>query len=293
MTDADNADMQVAFVTWSGGPEVSADDRLAVVACADQGIHVEAATWDVDRDWRRYDAIVIRSTWNYHLYPAQFTDWIDRCAAAGCSIWNPAAVLRWNLDKRYLLQLAAAGLLVPDTIVVAKGSTVELRDVLRSRGWTDAVVKPVVSASAFQTFRAGDAGGDGDESARAFAEAVASRDMLVQQFVPEILAGEVSVMFFGGQFSHAVKKIPADREFRVQEEFGGQVEPYAPDAGTLRTCDIALSHVPGPTLYARIDGVSTARGFEVIEVEVIEPSLFFRHDPAAATRFANALCRIP
>jgi glutathione synthase/RimK-type ligase-like ATP-grasp enzyme len=279
--------MRVAFVTWSGGPDLSADDRLAADACADQHIHIEAVPWDIARDWTRYDAIVIRSTWNYHLQPTAFTTWIDRCENAGCRLWNPPAVLRWNLDKRYLLQLEAAGLLVPETIVVPQGSTVKLRDLLRAQGWTDAVVKPVVSASAFQTFRAVD--DEGHDNEQAFTEAVASRDMLVQQFVPEIIDGESSLMFFGRRFSHAVKKVPADREFRVQEEFGGQVASYMPDAETLRTCETALSHVPGPTLYARIDGVATARGFEVIEVEVIEPSLFLRHDPAAARRFADQI----
>ncbi len=285
-------DMHVAFVTWSGEPDLSADDRLAADACGHQRIHVEAVPWDVDGDWgrwRRYDAVVIRSTWNYHLRPDEFADWIDRCEAAGCRLWNPPAVLRWNMDKRYLLQLAAADILVPDTLIVPKGSTVSLRDLLQAQGWTDAVVKPAVSASAFQTFRAvADDGHNGQDSGLAFTEAVASRDMLVQKFVPEITDGELSLMFFGGHFSHAVKKVPADREFRVQEEYGGQVESWTPDAATMRTCEAALSCVPGPTLYARVDGVATARGFVVIEVEVIEPSLFLRYDPAAATRFARA-----
>jgi len=277
--------MRVAFVTWSGGPDLSADDRLAADACAARGIEVEAVPWDVARDWTRYDALVIRSTWNYHLQPTQFAAWIDACEAAAVRLWNPPAVVRWNMDKRYLLQLGAAGLFVPETVVVPRGSTVGLDEVLREQGWTDAVVKPVVSASAFQTFRTG----DGQASAQAFSEAVAERDMLVQKFVPEITAGELSLMFFGGRFSHAVRKVPPDREFRVQEEFGGQVSAIAPDLATLRTCETALSYVPGPTLYARIDGVTTDRGFEVIEVEVIEPSLFFRHDPAAPTRFALSL----
>ncbi len=281
-----HTEMRVAFVTWSGEPDLSADDRLAADACRDQRIQVEAVPWDVAGDWRRYDAVVIRSTWNYHLQPTEFAAWIDRCEQAGCRLWNPPAVLRWNMDKRYLLQLAAAGVLVPDTLIVSKGSTIPLGDLLRAQGWSDAVVKPAVSASAFQTFRS--VADDGQDSGPAFIEAVASRDMLVQKFVPEIAAGELSLMFFGGHFSHAVKKIPADREFRVQEKYGGQVESWAPDAETIRTCEAALSCVPGPTLYARVDGVATARGFVVIEVEVIEPSLFLRYDPAAATRFARA-----
>jgi len=153
----------VAFVTWSGEPDLSDDDRLAAEACADQGIHVEAAPWDVDRDWASYAAIVIRSAWNYHLCPARFAAWIDHCEAASYPLWNPPAVLRWNMDKRYLLQLAAAGVLVPETIVVPQGSTMALRDLLRAHGWTDAVVKPAVSASVFQMFRTAD--DDGHDSA--------------------------------------------------------------------------------------------------------------------------------
>jgi hypothetical protein len=135
-----DTDMRVAFVTWSGEPDLSADDRLAADACWDQRIHVDAVPWDVAADWRRYDAVVIRSTWNYHLRPTEFAAWIDRCEAAGFRLWNPPAVLRWNMNKLYLLQLAAAGVLVPDTLIIPKGSTVGLSDLLRAQGWSDAVV---------------------------------------------------------------------------------------------------------------------------------------------------------
>jgi glutathione synthase/RimK-type ligase-like ATP-grasp enzyme len=278
---------RIAFVTWSGEPNLAADDELAADACGGQGMDVEARPWDRPCDWSQYDAIVLRTTWNYHLVPALFTEWIERLEAANAPLWNPPAVLRWNMHKSYLLDLRAAGAAVPETIVVPKGARAVLSDILGGHGWAAAVVKPAISANAFQTTRATEA--DAARAQAAFEQAVAERDMLVQEFVPEIASGELSLMFIRGRFSHAVRKVPVAGEFRVQEACGGVVRPEQPDGSTIERCKELLSHLPCPTLYARVDGVPTRQGFLVFEVEAIEPSLFLAHDPGAAARLAAAL----
>ena len=274
-----------AFVTWSGEPAIAEDDALLADACRALELEVEAAPWDLPRDWRRYDAIVLRTTWNYHRLPDLFERWIER-DLAGVPLFNPASVVRWNMHKGYLLDLAQPGVVVPGTTLVRRGSTTTLTRVLDQHGWAQAVVKPAISANAYETTLV--AGADRAAGAM-FAAAVAERDTIVQEFVPEISAGELSLMFFGGEFSHAVRKRPAPGEFRVQESHGGTHEPFVPDLQTIAACRRLLRQVPGPTLYARVDGMPVGGSFVLLEIEAIEPSLFVGSDPGAAARFARAL----
>jgi glutathione synthase/RimK-type ligase-like ATP-grasp enzyme len=281
----------VAFVTWSGEPELVPDDRLAADACRKRRIAVEAVPWDLPVDWSRYGAIVLRTTWNYHFEAPAFIAWIDDLDAARRPLWNPASVLRWNIDKRYLFDLERSGVSIPETILVAAGSRLRLSDLLARQRWHEAVVKPTVSANAFETWRVT------HETAAAMQEAfdriVTERDILVQRLLPEIYGGEVSLLFFRGEFSHAVDKVPRPGEFRVQEHLGGTSRPCRVNAQTIAACQRALACAPAPTLYARVDGVVAADGFTLIELEAIEPSLFLGHDPAAAERFAAAIAALP
>jgi glutathione synthase/RimK-type ligase-like ATP-grasp enzyme len=280
----------IAFATWSGDPSLTDDDQRAAEACRARGVAVEAMAWDRPADWRRFDAVVLRSTWNYHLLPAQFAEWLAQLDAVGARVWNPTPVVRWNADKRYLLELQQAGVRIPETSVVPRGSRASLVDLLRAHDWPSAVVKPAISASAFLTTRV-----DADTAAAAqpaFEAAVADRDMLVQRLLPEVAEGELSLMFFGGAFSHAILKRPKPGEFRVQEHHGGTARRIDVDAETLATCRHILAQLPSSLLYIRVDGILTADGFILVEVEAIEPSLFFEYDPASADRFATALTRI-
>ena len=263
----------VAFVTWSGEPGLSADDQIAATACRKHGIYVDARPWDVPADWSLYDAIVLRTTWNYHLLPAAFASWLDDLERANVRVWNPPGALRWNMDKRYLVDLHRAGVRVPETVIVSRGTRVSLVDILREQSWSSAVIKPTISANAFQTTSVQrETALSAQES---FDAATRERDMLVQRLLPEISDGEISLMFIGDRFSHAVKKLPVPGEFRVQEIFGGTAVGYNADEAMIETCGRLLAHIPGPTLYARVDGVMTVDGFALMEIEVIEPSLFF------------------
>jgi glutathione synthase/RimK-type ligase-like ATP-grasp enzyme len=279
---------RIAFVTWRGLPHLSADDRLAAAALASRGAVVDPVVWDDGAaDWSRYQAAVIRSTWDYHLRPTEFLAWIERIAVAGPRIWNPPELLRWNLDKRYLADLGQRGIPVVPTLAVKRGEPSTLTGVLEAAGWNQVVVKPAVSASAHQTWRTSTARAAVDSGR--FSELVRTGDVLVQPFLDEIKQGEWSLCFFGGRFSHAVLKRPPEGEFRVQSELGGDVLVAHPEPVALARAAEILALVPAPWLYARVDGCMVRDDFMLMELELIEPTLFFHADPAAPDRFAEAL----
>jgi hypothetical protein len=281
---------RIAMVTWHGLLDLANDDRLAAALLRSRGSEVAALAWDdPDADWSRFDAIVLRSCWDYHLRPAEFGAWIDRIEEAGARLWNPPALARWNAHKGYLLDLAAAGCAVVPTALLPRGDPSDLGALLADRGWSRAVLKPAIAASAFGARRIGpDDAGDDD-----LAPWRSEHDLLVQPFLDEIAeAGEWSLIFMGGTFSHAVHKRPGHGDFRVQYELGGSMETSVPPGPALAAAHRVLEAVPGPWLYARVDGVVTAGGFLLMELEMLEPSLFLDREVGAPARLADAIERV-
>lgn len=282
--------LRIAMVTWSGLPGLAADDRLAADALRARGAAVMAAAWDdASVDWAAFDAVVLRSCWDYHLRPAEFLRWIDRLEAAGARLWNPAPVVRWNAHKGYLLDLADAGWPIVPTALLRRGDRTDLADLLRERRWHDAVLKPAIGASAWGARRISADATDAQD----LEPWRAGHDLLVQPFMTEIAAsGEWSLMFIGGAFSHAVRKRPGGGDFRVQYELGGSLEPLAPPDPALALAGDILAAAPGAWIYARVDMVLTDRGFLLMELELLEPSLFLEHAEGAAQRLAGAIERV-
>ncbi|MCB0305955.1 MAG: hypothetical protein KDI38_19495 [Calditrichaeota bacterium] len=281
----------LAFATYTGSSALTADDALAVAPLGERGIEAVPAAWnDPAVRWEKFAGVVIRSCWDYHLMPAEFRRWVNALNAAEVMVWNPAGMLLWNMDKRYLLDLAAKGVQIPRTIWVEAGATPDLSELLHDAGIHQAVVKPAISATAHQTWRV--ARERAADFQKPFEKQVLSGATLVQEFIPELLRdGEWSLLFFGGQFSHAVKKRPAGGDFRVQHDYGGSAVPEAASAALLSQARQILATLDTMPLYARVDGVEVAGQLVLLELELIEPELFLRLDPAAPERFAAAVAR--
>jgi len=281
----------VALVTHAGLPQLSDDEQHLVRALAERGVRAVPAVWDDARvDWRAFDAVVVRSAWDYHLRFDDFRAWIDRLEAEGVPLWNPPAVLRWNADKTYLRDLAARGVRTVPTWWVEVGDGTPLSAILDGRGWADVVVKPAVSASGWETWRV--TRDDVAELEPRFRATAARARLLVQPFVDEVARdGEWSLLFFGGRFSHAVLKRPRAGEFRVQSEYGGSADPARPPSSVLADAAAALRALPGgeEPLYARVDGCVLDGRLTVMELELLEPSAFLAADPHAGGRFADAI----
>lgn len=251
---------------------------------------MEVVDWDdPDVDWTRYDAAVIRATWNYHLDPRKFLEWVDR-ASAMTRVLNPPEVLRWNIDKRYLADLAGAGLPVIPTDFVASAD-----DASRADLSGDVVVKPTVSAGSNDTAR--HRHDDAAAAAHVAAILASGRAAMVQPYDPDIdELAETGVVCLGGEVSHAFAKsamlrsgLGAHNGLFFEEEISPRrVVPVerALAEEVLALLERRFGEAP---VYARVDMVGGALGApRIMEVELIEPSLFLHVDGGAADRAASA-----
>jgi glutathione synthase/RimK-type ligase-like ATP-grasp enzyme len=279
--------VRIAFATYRELPDLTRDDQLVVAALRELGIDGQAAVWnDPAVHWSGFDAVLVRSIWDYHREPQTFTAWLDRLERARVPVWNPPMLLRWNMHKRYLLDLEARGIPIVPTAVVERGAAVQLADVLHERGWSDAIVKPAVSASAWQTWRTTNAESD---QAR-FAALLQLSDLLIQPFVRAIQqAGEWSFVFLGGSHSHAVLKRPQADDWRVQSEWGGALADDQPPQNAIRQATAITDQIDGSWLYARVDGIVIDDVLHLMELELIEPALFLQRHPPSIARFAEAI----
>lgn len=278
----------VALVTYAELPDLNPDDHPLRDALLARGARPHAVRWDDRVDWSRFDVVVLRSCWDYHRRTDEFRAWLADRERAATPLWNPVPVVRWNLDKAYLRDLRAAGSAVPDTIWIEPGRAPNLAELVAAQPWPRAVVKPRISLSAHDTWVTDRRGAARDQER--FAGLVADRGALVQEFVPEVTRdGELSLVYIAGRFSHAVRKRAGADDFRVQHQYGGWAEPVAASAVARRGAAQALDALPGPWLYARVDGVEREGRLLVMELEAIEPELFLVWSPRAADRFAAAI----
>jgi len=274
------------FIAESTDPyvqQVFAEDAVVVDALRAAGLRVERRSWDDPSiDWSMVRCGLVRTTWDYHHRWPVFDAWLTRVAQTTPLI-NAAGVLRWNLDKRYLLDLAEAGVQVVPTRVAARGSGASLA----IHG--PSVIKPVVSAAGRETHRVH----PGAEAEALWDRLLEVEDMMVQPFVESVLGrGEVSLMVIDGEVTHAVQKIAAPGEFRVQDDHGGTVHAYTPTAAERELAARAMAAAPDGALYGRVDLVNLADGTPaVMELELVEPEMFFRFGPGAAERMAAAVAR--
>ncbi|HEV2751155.1 MAG TPA: hypothetical protein VGV12_11590 [Gemmatimonadales bacterium] len=283
---------RIALATYKQLPNLNDDDRLLVAALSKLGISAVPAVWDsADVCWDDYQAVVVRSCWDYHRLLPEFLAWIARLERDSLALWNPPALLRWNSHKSYLRDLAARGVPIVPTRWLERGHSFELSELLQQEAWPEAVVKPAVSASAFGAWSTTLAGAAASQPRlEALLEA---GDVLVQPFMPEVRdAGEWSLMFFAGRFSHAVLKRPAAGDYRVQWEFGGSAETRTATRELIEDAERVLAAVPrgeGEPLYARVDGVARDGRLVLMELELIEPHLFLAWDTGAPGRLAAGL----
>lgn len=282
---------RLAFATSAELPSIQPDDAHLAGTLEQLGITPVSCIWnDPAVDWSAFDAVLIRTIWDYYKHHAAFIAWLDRLDQLGVSTINDSRMLRWNSDKRYLLELDCRGVAVIPTRLAEAG---KLTGALASMTGQQVVIKPTVSGGAWHT--ASGRVGDADFS-RAVAGLPPDIDFLVQPFVPEIVsAGEWSLLYFGGEFSHAVIKRPASGDWRVQSEYGGSVDAMVPSAATLTSAEQALAAIAamgfGELAYARVDGVISDGRFLIMELELIEPFLFLAEHPQTAERFAGQLDR--
>lgn len=278
---------RIAIATCAGYPELKGDDELLREALRRRGCEAASVVWDGDGvEWGDTDLCLVRSTWDYHEKYERFLEWTRR-AEAEATLHNPAGLIAWNSDKRYLGQLSEAGVSTVPTLWVERDSDPDLEGELAARGWEEVVVKPVVDLGAKNLHRVR-AGGAARE---ALATVLARQEAMVQPFLPSLEAeGELSLIYIEGELSHTVRKRPASGDFRVQSIWGGTTAPAEAQAQHIEVAEQALDQLDEAPLYARVDLVTDLEGNPaLIELELIEPNLYLSTNGAAANNLANAV----
>ncbi len=261
------------------------DDELALAPLTDLGWEVSTISWrDRSVNWDNFEIVVLRTTWDYQRYPEEFLEVLAAIEGSAAHLENSLDVVKWNLDKRYLRELEARSIPVVPTIWDAAYNEEAFSDWIKRLETEEIIIKPTISATAEHTYRL-------QEYDAGLETIFAGRPFMVQPFMPEIVnEGEYSLFYFNGEFSHAILKQPKSEDFRVQEEHGGLISPVDPGPRLLEAGRRAADHIAPTPLYSRVDLVrGPSDEWLVMELELIEPALYFRMDHESPYRFAKAL----
>ena len=248
------------------------------------GMQVETRSWVSADDLAGFDLVMPLLAWGYHRAGDEWRAAVDRWEAEDVNLWNPPEVQRWNADKAYLGRLAERGAPVVPTRYVERLDEAALHEAAAAFGTDRLIAKPQISASAWQTIRwSPGAPLDGGPTGPA----------MIQPFLPAIAeTGELSLLYFGGAFSHAISKRPQPGDFRVQPEYDGIIAAHDPAPDERAAAEAILAEVDEPLLYARVDLVRGLDGAPVLmELELVEPDLYLEYDPGGGAAFAKAAAR--
>lgn len=265
------------------------DDDLLIAPFRAQGWEAEFVPWSAkDVDWSAYDAAIIRATWDYTHRLEEYLAVLRQIEAAGVPLYNPYEVIAWNAHKKYLMELAEQGVPIVPTRVYSDVKDAPLVALFDTFDADELIIKPMVSAGAYKTYRFTREQLPALEAK--FLEELTGHDLMVQPFIDSLLeAGEYSLFYFNGEQSHTIVKQPQPGDFRVQEEHGGIISPAVATPEQLAVGEAVLKLIPENCLYARVDIVASRDGeWQVMEVELIEPSLYFRMDDGSPERFVQA-----
>lgn len=263
------------------------EEMLLKTAFEAQGIVVDRKSWsNPDVNWSQYDAAVLRSTWDYFFRFHEFELWLKRISTQ-TQVINGLDLLLWNAHKGYLLALQDKGIAIAPSMLLKKGTKIDLDACVETLQSSELIFKPCISGAAKHTYRVNRA-----TELKKLQELVNVEDYLIQAFVPEILSrGEVSLIFFDGAYSHAVLKQAKEGDFRVQDDFGGSVSLFEPGEDLLNFAKQVLQKCPKMPSYARVDICQSAKGPLLMELELIEPELWFRLYPPAIKSMMHAIIR--
>ena len=281
---------RIAFLTMDSLEGFVSYDYLVRDILQRRGLCVDEVSWrDPHVDWDQYDLVVIRSPWDYQQSCSQFLNVLARIDASRASLQNPLKFVRWNVEKTYLRDLQDSGVTIVPTAWLQSPKVADLTDLFQQLKADQVVVKPFIGAGATDTFWLNS--NSSPELLQSIETLYQGRLALAQPFIKSVLSyGEISLTFFGGQYSHTVLKTPKTGDFRVQEEHGGIIQRIDPTPEIIAFARRSLSAVQSDLLYARVDLVFLeSQQPAIMELELIEPSLYLSYDDESPQRFADAI----
>lgn len=267
------------------------DEAVLAAALRARDVTVSEAAWrDPALDWGAFDAVVIRSTWDYTEDVDAFLAWARGVEDAGTQLHNSAAVVRWNTHKGYLIELEERGAPIVPTAWLGQGDDVALAELAAARGWDGVVAKPAVGAGA-EGLLVVPPGTDPADHQTAFRSLTAAGDAMVQPYIRSVRdPGELSVVVIDGRVSHAVRKRPHSGEARTQIEFGADYVAEQPDPDAAALAEWLVEATGHDLLYARVDLLAADDGQWLLgELEAVEPALLLAWSDGGADRLAEAV----
>jgi glutathione synthase/RimK-type ligase-like ATP-grasp enzyme len=283
--------MNLALLTCEKLPQLTPQDHPLIAALAKHNITAIAVVWDDPSiNWSDFDYLVFRNTWDYFEKETEFNHWLDAIERLGIKTLNPIAVIKKNKHKFYLREMEQQGIKILPTVFIDKTSNLNVKKLMPTH-WEKAVIKPAFSAGSYLTevFDADDT----EKINIQYKDTAAEKELLVQQFMPEIqTVGETSFIFFNKKFSHAVNKKPIPGDFRIQVQFGGIYRLINPDTALLAKAQKIVDSFKAKLLYARVDGIVIDNKLHLMEVECIEPDLYFNLSEGSLDRFVNAIVEL-
>lgn len=285
--------MRIGIATCSDIPRLTDGDQLFAEELSRRGLEPVPFIWDqtnvLEENW---NAVIIRSVWDYHRKVEGFLKWLSQIESRSIPVINAQRIIRWNSKKNYLLELQKSGVrIVPSVLIERPVRYTDGLNTFKNFGWSDLVLKPTVSASAYLTFRTSVS----DPMLPDYLEQIGRHsDILVQPYFPSIETdGEISLVFFriGSSiiFSHSVLKRPKAGEFRVQADFGGSEQLITLSREIIDFGHDVLNRIPQGWNFARVDVVNWKQDPLLGELELIEPDLFFKRHPPAAELLVDAV----
>jgi glutathione synthase/RimK-type ligase-like ATP-grasp enzyme len=268
---------------------VIVEDALVQNALGKLGLRVARLSWDDKNfDWSTTKTILFRTTWDYFYRFEEFSKWLTQVSKL-TMLLNSEAIIRWNIDKHYLLDLKQNGVHIAESYFIEQSASTTLKELHNKLSWNETVLKPCVSGSARHTYKLNL--NTIEEHETIFNKLIANEAMMLQPFQKNIVEkGEISMMVFNGKFTHAVLKKAKQGDFRVQDDFGGSVHNYSPKQEEILFAENTVKACKELPIYARVDiFTDNNSNLALAELELIEPELWFRHHPKAATILAKAI----
>ncbi|RTY99078.1 ATP-grasp domain-containing protein [Flavobacterium sp. RSP49] len=283
--------MNIAILTCQKLPDLNPEDQKIIPALAKHNINAKAVIWsDKTINWTDFDYLIFRNTWDYFEKETEFNIWLHQIEKLGIKTLNPIEIIKQNIHKFYLREMQKQGITILPTVFIDKTGTLNLAEHLPSH-WEKAVIKPAFSAGSYLTevFETSDS----EEINQKYATIAAEKELLLQEFMPEIQTlGETSFIFFNKKFSHAVNKKPVDGDFRVQSLFGGIYNLVHPSSELIEKAQKVVDTFQENLLYARVDGILIDNELYLMEIECIEPDLYFNLSEGSLERFVTAIVEL-
>ena len=283
--------MNIALLTCERLPNLTPADQLLIPELAKHNIHAEAVIWDDPNvTWTDFDYLIFRNTWDYYEKESQFNLWLATIKKLEIKTLNTIEIIEQNKHKFYLRTLQEKGIRIIPTVFIEKTAQLNLSEIIPAH-WKKAVIKPAFSAGSYLTesFDLSDIG----KINLQYQQIAKEKELLLQEFKPEIATeGETSFIFFNKKFSHAINKKPAVGDFRIQVQFGGKYTSITPSEALIQQAQTIINTFPNNLLYARIDGIIINDEIQLMEVECIEPDLYFNYSEGSLQQFVNTILNL-